>query len=170
VKSIFNGRSLLVLLAFLFLSCEGREERIHDNSALVGAWKAKLQFQSGPFAPIKDLEFMYSFNAGGTMTESSNYDAAPPVPPAYGIWKPSGPNQYEASYEFYVTRRSTAEESEGASGGWMPAGHGVLVEHITLSPDGDSFTSKIEYKGYDQDGKSSGEGTATGNAKRLKFQ
>ncbi|HET6267548.1 MAG TPA: hypothetical protein VFG11_07510 [Acidobacteriota bacterium] len=157
--------SLLLLVAFL--SCEGRRAQVKADAGLVGAWKSKLQFQSGPFAAIKDLEFMYSFNAGGTMTESSNYDAAPPVPPAYGIWKMTGPNQYEARYEFYVTRRSTSEESEAASGGWMPAGHGVFVEHITL--DGDSFSSTIEYKGYDQDGKATGEGAATGSAKRLKF-
>jgi hypothetical protein len=49
---------------------------------LAGEWRAQLQFSSGAFAPIKDLEFMYSFNQGGTMTESSNYDASPPVPPA----------------------------------------------------------------------------------------
>ena len=42
---------------------------------LVGQWRAKLQFTSGAFAPVKDLEFMYVFNLGGTMTESSNYDA-----------------------------------------------------------------------------------------------
>jgi len=52
-----------------------------DN--LVGAWQGKIQFTTGAFADTKDLEFMYAFNAGGTMAESSNYDAAPPVPPAY---------------------------------------------------------------------------------------
>ena len=36
---------------------------------------------------MKDLEFMYVFNVGGTMTASSNYDGAPPVPPAYGVWR-----------------------------------------------------------------------------------
>ena len=50
-----------------------------DNGDLVGAWRSKLQFQSGDFAAIRDLEFMYVFNPGGTMTESSNYDAAPPA-------------------------------------------------------------------------------------------
>src|SRR6476660_1278974 len=67
---------------------------------LMGEWRAQLQFSSGAFASIKDLEFMYSFNQGGTMTESSNYDASPPVPPAYGIWRKVGDRQYEAKYEF----------------------------------------------------------------------
>jgi hypothetical protein len=42
---------------------------------------SNLQFQSGTFASIKDLAFLYVFNEGGTMTESSSYDAAPPVAP-----------------------------------------------------------------------------------------
>ena len=71
---------------------------------LQGEWRAQLQFSSGAFASIKDLEFMYSFNQGGTMTESSNYDASPPVPPAYGIWRKVGGREYEAKYEFYVTK------------------------------------------------------------------
>ena len=75
---------------------------------LLGEWRAQLQFTSGAFAAIKDLEFMYVFNSGGTMTESSNYDAAPPVPPAYGIWRNVGPKQFEAKYEFYVTKPPTA--------------------------------------------------------------
>ena len=35
-------------------------------------------------AAMKNLEFMYVFDADGTMTESSNYDSFPPGPPAYG--------------------------------------------------------------------------------------
>lgn len=50
-------------------------------AALTGAWRASIQFSSGAFSGIKDLEFLYVFNAGGTLTESSNYDGAPPVPP-----------------------------------------------------------------------------------------
>src|SRR4051812_27699208 len=75
---------------------------------LQGEWRAKLQFTSGAFASIKDLEFMYAFNQGGTLTESSNYDASPPVPPAYGIWRKVGTKQFEAKYEFYVTKPPAA--------------------------------------------------------------
>jgi hypothetical protein len=35
---------------------------------LVGAWRSNIQFESGAFAEIKDLEFMYVFNVGGTPT------------------------------------------------------------------------------------------------------
>src|SRR5882724_2403555 len=76
----------------------------YSDNSLVGAWRGKIQFKTGAFSTIKDLEFMYVFNAGGTMTESSNYDASPPVPPAYGVWRAVGPGQFEAKYAFYQTR------------------------------------------------------------------
>ena len=136
----------------------------------MGAWKEKLQFQSGAFAETKDLEFMYVFNAGGTMTESSNYDAAPPVPPAYGIWKHVGDNDYEARYEFYITRIPSPAESSASSGGWLPSGHGVFKEKITVSQDGNSFTSTISYEVFDQLGKPTpGGGEAKGHGVRLQF-
>ncbi|HZN55017.1 MAG TPA: hypothetical protein VFB67_06805 [Candidatus Polarisedimenticolaceae bacterium] len=126
------------------------------DGELAGAWRSKVQFADGAFASIKDLEFMYAFNAGGTMTESSNYDAAPPVPPAYGIWRVTGPNRFEARYEFYASR--------------PPAGRGVFVETITLSDDGRSFTSTIRYEAYDAAGQPiEGGGSATGQGERLTF-
>lgn len=137
---------------------------------LLGEWRAKLQFTSGAFAAIKDLEFMYVFNSGGTMTESSNYDAAPPVPPAYGIWRNVGPKQFEAKYEFYVTKAPAAFDEITKGGGWGPAGRGVFVERITLSDDGKSFTSKIRYDQFDTAGKpAEGGGEATGRGVKLTF-
>ena len=87
---------------------------------LVGEWRAQLQFTSGAFASIKDLEFMYVFNQGGTMTESSNYDASPPVPPAYGIWRKVGAREFEAKYEFYVTKAPATFDEIAKGGGWGP--------------------------------------------------
>ena len=137
---------------------------------LVGEWRAQLQFTGGAFAVIKDLEFMYVFNSGGTMTESSNYDAAPPVPPAYGIWRTVGPKEFEAKYEFYVTKPPAAFDEIAKGGGWSPAGRGVFVERITLSDDGKSFTSKIRYDQFDTAGKpAEGGGEATGRGVKLTF-
>ena len=91
------------------------------DETLVGAWRGKVQFTSGPFASVKDLEFMYAFNQGGTMTESSNYDGAPPVPPAYGVWRKVKPWQYEARYSFFLTKPPQAFEDLAKGGGWAPA-------------------------------------------------
>jgi len=137
---------------------------------LAGEWRATLQFRDGAFAPIGDLEFMYVFHAGGTMMESSNYDASPPVPPAYGIWRRVGPSRFEAKYEFYATKAPAALEEITKGGGWLPAGRGVFLETITLSDDGEAFTSTIRYDAFDQAGKPiEGGGTATGQGVRLKF-
>jgi hypothetical protein len=137
---------------------------------LAGEWRAQLQFTSGAFASIKDLEFMYSFNQGGTMTESSNYDASPPVPPAYGIWRKTGPNEYEAKYEFYVTKPPAKFEEIVKGGGWGLGGRGVFVEHITIGADGKSFTSKIKYELFYTAGKPGvGGGEAEGKGVRLVF-
>jgi hypothetical protein len=168
------SRVLLVLVVLL-----GMDGRSHpkplaasDTAAvdLVGEWRAQLQFSSGAFATIKDLEFMYVFNQGGTMTESSNYDASPPVPPAYGIWRKVGDREFEAKYEFYVTKAPAKFDEIAKGGGWAPAGRGVFVERITLSGDGKSFTSKIKYDQFDTAGKpAEGGGEATGRGVKLTF-
>lgn len=141
-----------------------------NEADLAGEWRAQLQFSSGAFVSMKDLEFMYSFNQGGTMTESSNYDGAPPVPPAYGIWRKVGPKEFETKYEFWVTKAPAKFDEIVKGGGWGPAGRGVFVEHITLSDDGKSFTSKIKYDQFDTAGKpAEGGGEATGKGVKLAF-
>jgi hypothetical protein len=148
----------------------GARDVDHAANDLAGQWRAKLQFRNGAFAPISDLEFMYVFNPGGTMTESSNYDAAPPVPPAYGIWRRTGPNQFEARYEFYMTKPPTDLQEITKGSGWLPAGRGIFRETITLSGDGQSFTSTIRYEAFDQSGQAiDGGGDADGRGERLKF-
>jgi hypothetical protein len=138
-----------------------------DPDPLVGAWRSSIQFESGAFAEVHDLEFMLAFNAGGTMTESSNYDAAPPVPPAYGTWRKTGPSAYETTYEFFST--APAEPTAFARGaGWMPAGRGRLTEKIALAADGRSYTSTLNYEAFDARGRpAEGGGTATGHAVRI---
>ena len=160
---------MFVLL--LCTGCDDSKAAKTDEHGLVGAWRSHLQLQSGALATIRDLEFMYVFNSGGTLTESSNYDAAPPVPPAYGAWRSLGQNRYEARYEFYMTRSATPEEGIAASGGWLPAGRGVFLETITLSADGNAFTSELKYELFDQSGKpAAGAGSGTGSAERMTVQ
>lgn len=125
--------------------------------SLVGAWTVKVQFTTGAFASVKDLELMMVFNQGGTMVESSNYDGAPPVPPAYGIWRKTGKNKFESKYVFYNTKAPSKFEDISGGGGWMPAGKGILIEKITLAPKGDTYKSTITLKMFDQKGKPAGE-------------
>jgi hypothetical protein len=134
------------------------------SSSIAGAWTSKVEFRSGALAAYEGLEFMLVFGEGGTLTESSNYDAAPPVPPAYGTWTETGPNRFRARYEFFVTRAATEDEAEAAGGGWMPNGHGVLFEEIELAPDGRSFASTIRCDFFDAAGKPA-EGGGSGVAR-----
>src|SRR6266576_1012928 len=135
-----------------------------ERDSVVGAWRSQIRFNSGALVEMKDLEFMYVFNAGGTMTESSNYDGAPPVPPAYGVWRKSGPRQFEAKYTFYVTKAPETFADIAKGGGWSSAGHGDFMEKITLSDHGKSYTSIISYAAFDRTGEQveGGEGNGEG--------
>jgi hypothetical protein len=141
-----------------------------SSDDLVGAWRGKIHFTSGPFAELKDLEYMYAFAAGGTMTESSNYDAVPPVPPAYGVWKKIGARKYEAKYQFYQTKAVSSAEELVKGGGWLPDGYGTLTQRFTLSADGNSFDSTVTLEMFDKQGKATaGGGEATASGTRIRF-
>lgn len=148
--------------------CVAQSGNGSDN--LVGAWRGKVQFTSGAFAELKDLEYMYAFAAGGTMTESSNYDGVPPVPPAYGVWKKTGPRKYEAKYQFYQTKAVSSADELVKGGGWLPDGYGTLTQKVTLSADGNSFDSRITLEMFDKQGKTvPGGGEATASGARIRF-
>lgn len=141
-----------------------------DDEGLVGAWRSQVQFTSGAFASVKDLELMYAFNSGGTMTESSNYDGSPPVPPAYGVWRMVAAGQYEARYSFYVTKAPKAFEDIAKGGGWSPGGIGVIVEKIALAQDGKTYTSTLRVELFDETGKLIESGSeAFGRGSRMGF-
>jgi hypothetical protein len=145
-------------------------DRQSAKEGLVGAWRSHVQFKSGAFASVKDLELLYAFNRGGTMTESSNYDASPPVAPGYGVWRKVQPRQYEAKYEFFLSKAPKSFDEIAAGGGWLPGGRGVLVEKIVIAEDGKSFKSTIRLDVVDETGKVVESGSeAEGQATRIGF-
>jgi hypothetical protein len=103
------------------------------------------------------------------MTESSNYDGAPPVPPAYGIWREVGQNQFEARYEFYSTRLPDSADGMALGAGFLPAGRGILTEKIALSADGNAFSSQIRLELLDKSGVKIDSGEATSTGRRVTF-
>ena len=169
------GWLLMTLPAVLIATACGdapspRTSESSERGSLAGAWRSQIRFSGGALAEVKDLEFMYVFNVGGTMTESSNYDGAPPVPPAYGAWKKTGPQQFEARYAFYVTKAPGTFEDIAKGGGWLPTGYGVLTEKVTLSDDGKSYKSTIIYAAFDPTGKPvEGGGIGKGAGTRMEF-
>lgn len=162
---------LLMLSAVLIIAGCGNERSSQtgvsaDRSALVGAWRSKIVFRNGPLAAMKNLEFLYAYNAGGTMTESSNYDeAANSSPPAYGVWRQLDPRTFETKYVFYTTKAPSAGDGAPNGSDWWPDGHGVLTETITLSDDGQTYASQIKLSIFDSTGApiaDGGEGTGAG--------
>lgn len=167
--------TLLAFLAVLIATgCRNDPSQMSeaaDRGLLVGAWRSKVVFRSGALAEMKDLEFLYAYNAGGTMTESSNYDeAANSSPPAYGVWKQTGPRTFETKYVFYTTQAPGPGEGSPNTADWWPAGHGVLTETIELSDDGQAYASVITLATFDKTGTPIvGGGEGTGTATRIVF-
>jgi hypothetical protein len=155
------------VLTFLSIPISCTSKTATDASPLVGAWRSTIEFETGAFAEIEDLEFMYVFNTGGTLTESSNYDGAPPVPPGYGVWRMIGPNVFEARYEYFSTAPSESDAFlKGA--GWLPSGIGVFIERIEVSVDAQTFTSTIRYEPLGMRGEPlEGGGEARGKGARI---
>lgn len=161
-------RTAALLLTALLVACQPAQSK--PDTALAGAWRSPVPGTSGWLADMKGLEFMYVFNADGTMTESSNYDAFPPGPPAYGVWRSVGARQYEAKYQVFLTKPVAIMDSIAKGGGWVPNGHGVLTQKITLSEDGDSFDSTIRFDLFDPQGKPvTGGGEAKAHGERIRF-
>jgi len=165
------GRALAATLGLTALSaCHAAPDRAAQPEALVGAWRSQIRPTSGALTSMQDLEFMTVFNAGGTMTESSNFDGAPPVPPAYGVWRRTAERTFQARYDFWVTRPPAALEELSKGGGWAPNGYGTLTETITLAADRQSYVSTLSYAFFDTAGKPApGGGTATASAVRMGF-
>ena len=159
---VFLVATILILAATATASAQARD--------LAGAWRGKVTFTTGMFAELKDLEYMYVFHSGGTMTESSNYDAVPPVPPAYGVWRRTGSLTFEAKYQWFQSKSVATAPELMKAGGWGPGGYGTIRQTITLSADGNSFTSTIVVEMFDGAGKPiAGGGRGTATAQRIRF-
>jgi len=170
--------TLLLLSAVLIITGCGNGQSAQmsvsaDRGTLVGAWRSKIVFRNGPLAEMKELEFLYAYNAGGTMTESSNYDeAANSSPPAYGVWKQIDPRTFETKYVFYTTKAPGPGDGAPNSSDWWPAGHGVLTERITLADDGQTYASRVTLNTFDTNGTpiaQAGAGEGTGAGTRIVF-
>ncbi len=148
-----------------------KDSASRQSAPLGGAWHSQVKFRSGPLAEMKNLEFLYAFNADGTMTESSNYDeAANSSPPAYGVWRQVAPRKFEAKYVFFTTKARSPGDGAPTATDWWPGGHGELTETISLSENGQSSASAIKLTLFNLEGVPIG-GTSegTGAARRISF-
>mgnify|MGYP003693612545 CR=1 FL=1 len=94
------------------------------------------------------------------MTESSNYDGAPPVPPAYGVLAQDGPRRIRTEIRVLLDRHlRRSRPSSRAQAGCLPAA-AVFTETIKLAADGQSFTSTMRHEAFDAKGNPADGGTA----------
>ena len=85
METVTRARLMSLAAAFTLAACNRASETPPVPDVLVGAWRSQIKESDGELAEMKNLEFMYVFNVGGTMMEFSNYDSAPPRP-AY-VWR-----------------------------------------------------------------------------------
>jgi hypothetical protein len=129
--------------------------------SLEGGWRAHVTFASGPLKGVP-FQFLITYAAGGGMVESSNFDEVPPVPPAYGSWARTGPQNFKSTYVFFATKTANAKD---VTKGWTFSGVGVLNENIAQGKTGDAYSSSISYQLFDAEDKpltgQSGTGSVT---------
>lgn len=167
MRQLTNLISLLLLSLLVAIGCQNEAE-VKPGAPIVGAWRSQVQFESGPFASVKDLTFMYAIHDDKTLMESSNYDGAPPVPPAYGLWREIGERKFELRYEFFVTRLPDSADGLALGSAFLPAGRGVLTEVVSLAADGNAFESTIKLTLLDIQGQESNGGTAHSRGTRMR--
>jgi hypothetical protein len=135
---------------------------------LEGAWRVNITVETGPFAGLQ--QFLVTYSAGGGMVESSNFDAMPPVPPAYGSWVATAESTFRSTYVFFTTEQVDRLDP-GA--GWGFSGSGKFRESITVGPNGDDYTSRLSYQLFDTADKAlpgqSGEGFGVGSRIVVEF-
>jgi hypothetical protein len=154
-------RLLAIGLIFAAVACgNGSPRAASDRPSLEGGWRTRVTFTSGPLKG-RPYQFLITYSAGGGMTASSNFDRNPP---AYGSWGQIRGSNFKNTYMFW-----TANAANPAAPGGTFSGSGVLTEDITLSEEGDSYTSRISYQLYDaRDQPLSGQsGNGTVNASRI---
>ena len=118
-------------------------------SSIVGLWHA--EFTSSPAVPMFDHQSLDTWHADGTEFETA--DIPPPAGAVcVGVWKQKGAT-VELNH-FGWTWDPT---------GTMPTGSFELLETITVSPRGNSYTGTFVFQPFDTDGNPITAARVTGN-------
>lgn len=105
----------------------------HDGSAsakakgLTGTWRVSIPTSAGGNPPFNAYQ---TFSDDGTFTEVSDLLTTQTESPAHGVWS-GRKSDYQLTFELFVFDPETKQ----------PAGRVRVRNNITLSADGNSFTS-----------------------------
>lgn len=107
------------------------ETRAESASAkakgLTGTWRVSIPTSDGGLPPFNAYQ---TFSDDGTFTEVSDLLTTQTESPAHGVWS-GKKSDYQLTFELFVFDPETK----------LPAGRVRVRNNITLSADGDSFTS-----------------------------
>jgi hypothetical protein len=142
-------RAAVVLIAISLIACT----QAPTPSPMKGAWESHVAFTGGALRADEESAISLCLQRRRNDDRVIELRRRPPDPPAYGVWKEVSPNRFQLKYIFYVTKPPSRFEELVGGQGWLPNGHGVITEDITLSADGNSWQSKIHWDAFDMDGK-----------------
>ena len=94
---------------------------------LTGTWRVSIPTSDGGLPPFNAYQ---TFSDDGTFTEVSDLLTTQTESPAHGVWS-GRKSDYQLTFELFVFDPETKQ----------PAGRVRVRNNITLSADGDSFTS-----------------------------
>ncbi len=94
---------------------------------LTGTWRVAIPTSDGGLPPFNAYQ---TFSDDGTFTEVSDLLTTQTESPAHGVWS-GKKSDYQLTFELFVFDPETK----------LPAGRVRVRNNITLSADGDSFTS-----------------------------
>jgi hypothetical protein len=107
------------------------ESQVASSSAkakgLTGTWRVSIPTSDGGLPPFNAYQ---TFSDDGTFTEVSDLLTTQTESPAHGVWS-GRKSDYQLTFELFVFDPETKQ----------PAGRVRVRNNITLSADGDSFTS-----------------------------
>ena len=117
-------------------------ERRENTRRLEGSWNVQVtprNCQTG--VPMTTTPSMLTFMRGGTMQETGSRISPSLRGPGHGIWSYESRHQYTAKFQFF---RFNADGTL--------AGRQIVMQHTTLSNDGNSFTSSATAQVLDVNG------------------
>ncbi|HEY6389093.1 MAG TPA: hypothetical protein VIX91_25725 [Candidatus Acidoferrum sp.] len=131
-----------------------------DGQTLKGTWVVTVTQQACPSGPAIALPFksLLTFNAGGTMTETTDNPMFFPAlrGPGHGVWNHTGPHTYSADTMAFVTVNGVLAKTQKIS------------QTIEIGDDPDQFTTtSASVQFFDPTGTFLVSGCATATGQRL---
>ncbi|MBA3832082.1 MAG: hypothetical protein H0X34_09350 [Chthoniobacterales bacterium] len=148
-------RSIVSLSALIALNFASAALAAPGEVPLRGVWDSQVTLTDCNGNTLVSFEAFEMFHAGGTLTSTDN---TPPTGhgPGVGTWTRLNRRSYSAPFQFF---------NFNADGSF--AGTQKIMRRITIGPDGNTYTSVVNFEIYDPNGNLVFSGCGTEAATRL---